>query len=258
MTWFPQIGAGSMAQYPLQRARKWRTISNTLESGERIILPDSSAGQIDWHLSYQDLTDAEVQNLTDLFASTQGGFAAFTFIDPLANLLGWSEDLSRPDWQSGLLQKQPSVADPVGTLRAWTVTNGTSGAQTLSQTLGVSGDYSACFSAYIRSATAGAVTFQRDTRQVAASIGPAWTRIWISGTGTAGAAQSAFSIVIAAGQSVDVFGLQVEAQPYPSPYKQTVAALGIYEETYFAVDEFKVTSEGVDLSSCTITLTSRV
>jgi len=258
MTWFPQIGTGSIAQFPLQRSRKWRAISNLMESGEQILLPDPAAGQIEWHLSYQDLTDAEVLNLNSLFAASQGRFGAFTFIDPLANLLGWSEDLSRPDWQAGLLQNQGSVADPVGTLRAWTLTNGTTGSQTLSQTLGVSGSYVGCFSAYIRSNASGSVTLQRDALQITAAIGPAWTRVLVSGTGTAAAVQSTFSIAIAAGHAIDVFGLQVEAQPNPSGYKPTVAALGIYEETYFGTDELKVTSGGVGFSSCTITLISRV
>jgi hypothetical protein len=258
MTWFPQIGAGSVAQFPLQRSRKWRAISNQMESGEQILLPDLTAGQIEWRLSYQDLTDAETLTLNNLFAASQGGFGAFTFIDPLANLLGWSEDLSRSDWQAGLLQNQGSVADPLGTLRASTVTNGTTGSQTLSQTLGVSGSYVGCFSAYIRSNAAGSVTLQRDALQATAAIGPAWTRLWVSGTGTAAAVQSTFSITIAAGQAIDIFGLQAEAQPNPSAYKPTVAALGIYEETYFGSDELKVTSDGVGLSSCAITLISRV
>ena len=55
------------------------------------MLPDATAGQIEWKLSYQDLTIAEVQSLSNLFTASQGEFAAFTFIDPLANLLGWSE-----------------------------------------------------------------------------------------------------------------------------------------------------------------------
>ncbi|HWE52413.1 MAG TPA: hypothetical protein VG273_21635 [Bryobacteraceae bacterium] len=258
MTWFPQIGAGSIAQYPLQRSRKWRSISNTLESGERILLPDSPAGEIDWYLPYRDLSDAEVLNLTNLFTSSQGCFGAFAFIDPLANLLGWSEDLSRPDWQTGLLQKHGSVDDPAGTLRSWTLSNGTAGTQALSQTLGISGDYSACFSLYVRSSAAGTVTLQRDAHQVSPAVEPAWTRIWISGGGTPGAAQSAFSIVLVAGQSIDVWGLQVEAQVYPSLYMPTTAARGIYEETYFAADEMNVTSDGVGLSSCVIHLTSRV
>ena len=222
------------------------------------MLPDAAAGQIEWHLSYRDLTDAEVLNLSNLFVASRGGFDAFTFIDPLANLLGWSENLSQPDWQAGLLQTQGSVADPVGTLRAWTVTNGTSGVQTLTQTLGISGNYVACFSLWVRSNAVGAFTLARDGHQISATIGPVWTRIWVSGAGTSAAAQSTFSLLIGAGQSIDVFGLQIEAQPHPSAYKPTVASIGIYEETYFGTDELKVTSEGVGFSSCAITLISRV
>ena len=74
MTWFPQIGSGSIAQFPLQRARKWRAISNQMEGGERILLPDTAAGQIDWSLVYQDLSDAETLNLSNLFAAAQGEF----------------------------------------------------------------------------------------------------------------------------------------------------------------------------------------
>ena len=58
-----------------------------------------------------------------------------------------------------------------------------------------------------------------------AAVGPAWQRVFVSGAGASGAAQSSFSIAVAAGQTVDVWGLQVEAQPYPSAYKQTSAAL---------------------------------
>src|SRR5579863_5682376 len=99
MSWFPQIGAGSIAQFPLRRTRMWRSIANQLESSERILLPDTPAGQIEWRLSLQELTDAETGRLSDFFAAEQGQFGSFLFIDPMANLLGWSEDLSRPDWQ---------------------------------------------------------------------------------------------------------------------------------------------------------------
>ena len=42
MSFFPQIGAGSVAQFPLTRSRKWRAITNNLESSEQIILPDTT------------------------------------------------------------------------------------------------------------------------------------------------------------------------------------------------------------------------
>ena len=258
LSWYPQIGRGAIAQFPLTRSRMWRAITNKLESSEQIMLPDSAAGQIEWKLSYQDLTNTEVGSLSNLFASCQGGFAAFTFIDPLANLLGWSEDLTQPNWQVGLLQHTNGAIDPLGTQRASTVSNANPAAQAVQQTLGVSGDYVACFSGYFRSVAAGTVVIQRDGTQVTIAVGPVWKRAFVSGLGVSGAAQSTFSIVLAAGQTIDLWGLQVEAQPNPSAYKQTNAAIGIYEETYFENDELKITSTSLGLSSCEISLISRV
>src|SRR3954469_22737857 len=99
MNWFPQIGAGAVAQFPLHRKRQWRAISNVMESGERISLPDSKGGQIEWRLSYQELTDTEAAKLAGLFGAAGGQAGSFGFVDPFANLLGWSEDLSKPGWQ---------------------------------------------------------------------------------------------------------------------------------------------------------------
>ncbi len=258
MSWFPQIGAGSMAQFPVQRARKWRAIVNDLESGERIILPDTAAGQIEWQLSYQDLTDTETGTLSSLFSASQGGFETFTFIDPMANLLGWSEDLSRPNWQAGLLQRTSGASDSLGTQRAWTLANGSPGVQRLQQTLGVPGAYVACFSAYIRANTVGTIAISRDNVTTTSAIGPTWRRAYVSGTGIAAAAQSTFSIAVAAGQTMQIFGMQAEAQPYPSLYRQTSAAPGIYEETWFGNDELTITGTSPGLSSCNIVLVSRV
>jgi len=103
MNWFPQVGTGAVAQFPLQRKRQWRAITNLMESGELISLPDPNGGQIEWRLSYQDLTDTEVANLTSLFAASNGEAIPFGFVDPFANLLGWSENLTQPGWQPGLL-----------------------------------------------------------------------------------------------------------------------------------------------------------
>ena len=101
MSFYPQIGSGVVTQFPFRRARQWRAITNQLESGELITLPDTSAGHVAWSLKYRDLTDAEAQAIGGLFASSQGQFGSFTFIDPLANLLGWSENLAGAGWQAG-------------------------------------------------------------------------------------------------------------------------------------------------------------
>lgn len=258
MSFYPQVGSGSVAQFPVSRSRKWRAIVNQMEDGEVIMLPDATAGQIQWKLSYQALVAAEVQNLSNLFTASQGEFAAFTFIDPLANLLGWSESLSQSAWQLGLLQTVAGVTDPLGTQRASSLTNPSAGTQSLQQSLGISGDYVVCFSVYLRSSVPGTVTLHRDGTALTVTVGEGWQRVFVNGAGGGGAGQSTFSIALAAGQTIDVWGLQVEAQPYPSAYKQTTAALGIYEETYFGDDDLTITSTNVGLSSCEITLMSRV
>jgi hypothetical protein len=257
MSWFPQVGAGSVAQFPLNRSRQWRMISNDLESGERIALADQYSNQIQWALSYQDLSDAEVLTFTNLFAASQGQAGSFGFIDPLANLLGWSEDFTRPDWQAGSPHASSGVADPLGTQRAWLLVNGSPGPLTLQQTLGLPGEYMACFSVWVRSANRGTAVLQRDSLECAVPVGTVWKRAFMGGRGVNGASQSSFGITLAAGQQIEMFGPQVEAQPYPSAYKQTTTPRGIYQQTTFATDELNVVSTGKALSACQISLMSR-
>jgi hypothetical protein len=258
MSFYPQIGQGTVSQFPLRRTRHWRAITNRLESGEQFILPDAAGGQIEWYLRYTDLSDGETASLNNLFSASFGGYGSFTFIDPLANLLGWSEDFSRLDWQLSLLTQSPGASDPKGTQRASSLANGTTGTPLLSQSLGVSGDYVTCFSVWAYSISPATITLQRDNSQITSPVGPQWTRIYLSGTGTAGAASSTYSIGIGPGQTVSVYGPQVEAQPFPSTYRQTDAALGIYEETYFGNDDLTVANTAPGLSSCSIKLISRV
>lgn len=258
MNWCPQIGGGSIAQFPVRRRRTWHSIANDLENGERISLPDLPSGRIEWRLSYRDLSDEEAASLRTLFIASKGSFNAFAFADPLANLLAWSEDLTQPDWQAGLLNLVSGAGDPEGTQKAWTISNSSPGTQSLSHAVGIPGEYVACFSAWIRSATAGQVTLQRDAVQAVSTIGPAWKQVFVSGAGIAGASHSVASLALAAGQTLDVWGLQFEAQPYSSQYKPTAEVTGIYPETYFAKDELTMTSTGAGLTDCEITLISRV
>jgi hypothetical protein len=258
VSFYPQIGNGVVAQFPFRRTRHWRAITNQLESGELITLADTAGGQAAWTLRYEELTNVEAEALSGLFASAKGQFGSFTFIDPMVNLLGWSENLTNAGWQAAELSIATGAADPLGTQRASTVSNPTEGPLALSQTPGISGDYVACFSAYVLASGAGTITLQRDGQQTTASVGPQWRRVWLSGTGTSGAAQSTFSLMLSAGQAIRVFGLQVEAQPAPSVYRLTGAAAGIYEETYFADDQLTMTSTGPGFSRATINLISRI
>jgi hypothetical protein len=258
VNWFPQIGSGSLVQLPLHRRRKWRAITNVMEEGGSISLADPASGEIEWRLSYRDLSEAEVSSLKELFMACRGRFEAFGFADPVANLLAWSEDLTRPNWQGGLIAVARGVADPQGGQGASTLSNGSAGGQLVSQTMDVPGQYVGCFSVWMRSDVSRSITLQRDGAAAVAEVNPQWKRFFVSGSGGPAAANSSVSLLVGPGQSVDVWGQQFEAQPYPSQYKPTKGASRIYPETYFGADELTITSVGVGRSSCEMTLVSRV
>lgn len=258
MKWFPQLGTGALAQLPLRRLRTWRAIRNVLENGERITLPDAGSGLIEWRLAFRDLSTEEKKRLEDFFISSKGQYGAFGFIDPLANLVGWSEDLAHSDWQPGLITIMGGATDPLGTSRAWIVTNGGQGNQQLTQTVAVPGDYTGCFSAWIRSETKSFVKLRRDATATTAMIGPVWKRFFVSCIGNSGEDHSEVSVELTAGQSIQLWGLQFEVQPYASQYKPSGRASGTYEETYFGADELNITSTGVGLSACEFTLLTRI
>jgi len=56
-----------------------------------------------------------------------------------------------------------------------------------------------------------------------------------------------FGAELAAGASVDLFGMQLEAEPGVSDYKRTGASGGVYAKARFAEDELAVTARGTDV-----------
>ena len=186
MSFFPQVGCRiGGKQFPVSRSRRWRAIVNQMESSEVIMLPDANAGQIQWKLSYQDLAAAEVQSLSNMFNASQGAFAPFTFIDPLANLLGWSEKVFRSRaWQVGLLHTAAGAPLIPWELRASSVTNLSPGTQALQQSLGVSGRLCRVFQClppeqHGRHGNTPAVMVMA----LAVALSSAWQRVFLNGKG---------------------------------------------------------------------------
>src|SRR6267142_454450 len=112
---FPQLPSGAAAQYPIKKHCSQRTIVNTLTDGHTVKLADAGAALSQWQLMYQNLADAEIAILQQFFATCEGQLTAFTFLDPLSNLLAWSEALNQAAWEaSPLLQMTTGIAEPTG------------------------------------------------------------------------------------------------------------------------------------------------
>ena len=251
---YPQLTTGALSQFPVARQRKARTIANATADGSSVKLGDSGGASTEWQLNYAGLSDAELAAMEQFFQAAEGSLNGFTFVDPTANLLAWSEVLNDSAWAADpLLTLQSGVSDPLGGANGWQLTNAGGGKQGLTQTLNAPVAYRYCLSVYVRAVQATSATLTVGTSQVACPVGTAWTRISAVGTGAATGASIPIGIAIPASSTVDVFGPQAEAQGTASHY-QTSTTGGIYENARFRDDVLSVTTQAANRNSVTVNI----
>jgi hypothetical protein len=258
---FPQLNTGAFAQFPLERRRVRRTVCNILAGGARFRYADSGSGLVRWELPLRALDDAEIARISDLFSATEGRLRTFTFLDPLSNLLLWSEDYAKPAWQKDpFVQLTPAMADPFGGSRATRVVNAGQAAQRLSQSVAAPSSFVYCFSLYARSDAGTTLTLVRASAAAASSsihpLTAEWTRI--SSAGVLGGADGsvAFGIELPAGGAVEIFGTQVEAQVAPSEYMLARASAGVYPAARFDQDALSVVAQAPGASDVVVRIVS--
>ncbi|MBV9085440.1 MAG: hypothetical protein JOZ62_22420 [Acidobacteriaceae bacterium] len=260
---FPQLMSGALAQYPIRKALEMRTVKNALSDGNMFLYSDPNGCRMIWHLEYAELSDADLQMLEAHFANCQGTFRAFTFIDPTENMLVSSSNLLNSPWQRlSALQIVSGVPDPVGGTGAFSLTNTSQATEQLQQTLVVPAGYQYCLSAYVRSSYATNLLLSRagasvsDTRTYA--VGQNWIRISSSGRISDSGTTFTVGIGIHPGQTVEIYGVQLEAQIAPSRFRPTTTRGGVYANAHFAVDEFPVIAEAPGLFSTALIIEATV
>lgn len=253
---FPQLSSGAISQFPFRSQTSFRTLMNRAADGSEILAADVDFHRKTWELQIENLTDQELQNIQDLHDQVEGRLWTFLFLEPGANLLSWSELLSDPDWTKdagiSVLDSQP---DPFGGSSAARLTN--SGDQgSASQILSIPASYRYAGSVWARTSTAGASLKVSDTGSQTVS-GPIdnsnqWRRYSVGYNLTSALETIAFSVVVPAGASVDIYGPQLEAQPAPSKYKKTLQQGGVYPNARFADDVLEDRATGVNRHSGSI------
>jgi hypothetical protein len=258
MLFFPQLSTGGSAGYPILKRRLKRTVVNVLGDGSKDVFADSDFALVEWEMHANGLTAAEWAAIDSLVQQAVGKWQTFTFLDPTGNLLAESETLSSTAWTTGgLIELTAGAADPLGTTRATTIVNAGGTAAGVDQTLAVPGSFQYALSAWVRSAGGSSVIFTVGASTQTIQTSSAWNRVSLAanaGLGTAGSV--AFGLQIAAGASIDVFGLQVEAQLAPSNYKMTGASGDVYSQARFASDQVTVTAQGTDVYDAVIRIVS--
>jgi hypothetical protein len=251
---YPQLPTGALTQFPVQVRQQKRTLVNTAADGTVVKLGDPGAATMEWQLRYEGLSDAELAALLAFFTEAEGSLNSFTFVDPTANLIAWSNDLSNAVWTAApLLSLTGAVADPDGGTNAWQVTNSGAAAQDLTQTVAAPGGYVYCLSAFARASAPAAFTLLLGNNRCDQHLGSGWQRFASTGTGDPSASSMTFGIELGPGAAVDIYGLQVEAQDSPSLYKASTSA-GCYENARLRDDALTLTSTDVNRHSATVNI----
>lgn len=258
---FPQLSSGALAQFPVRKNRVARTVKNVLPDGTMVLYSDPSAAKMQWQLSYTNLPESDLAALQNHFSACAGPVHAFTFIDPTENMLVWSADLTAGAWQTAAgVAVAGGQGDPAGGVTAFRVTNTGQAAEEIAQTLAVPSGYQYCFSLYASSAQPGSIGIVRRgssaQETIDAAVGPAWTRIVSSGKLSDAGNAFTIAISLAAGQQVNIFGLQLEPQIAPSGYRPTQGQGGIYANAHWATDRLTVVAEGPDLFATSFVIES--
>jgi hypothetical protein len=234
-----------------------RTVATTLADGTVWKLGDAAAKAVSWKLDYHGLTSTEVDAVTSLFEAAEGRLRQFTFVDPTDNLLGHSEALAQAPWtRDPMIEIAAAIQDPVGSSLASRITNNGQADQKFQQTIDAPAQLQYCFSFYVRSdyATAARAVVGAGATSAIESlpVTRVWSRVLYPVQLAVEADSVTFGVVLDGGLTIDVFGMQVEAQAAPSKYKPTYGQGGVYPRARFDEDEIAVTADGPGRYSCSL------
>jgi hypothetical protein len=251
MIYFPQLSSGATGQFPITRQRMARTLVNQSCESYNVKLADPGAAITEWHLAFGELSDQEVAALEALFQAVEGQLTPFTFLDPTDNLLAWSEAQNQAAWQADpLLTVTGNITDPLGGTSAFQVSNPSGAILMLQQSIDAPASMNYCLSVYARSDQSTRVWLVRGSETTAAAISTEWTRVTSAGQLQSEAESINFGIALDPGSTLDVFGMQAEAQTAASLYKQTFETGGVYTNARFQSDALTITTVGPNRHSC--------
>ena len=260
---FPQLSSGALAQYPIRKSNTIRTIKNIMADGSMLVTADPGAGQLTWSLAYVALSTTDMQALEAHFTACAGQLRAFTFVDPTDNLLLYSADLTGPAWATPTgITMQTGLADPLGGTSAFSVTNTATAPLEIVQTVPAPVSYQYCFSLYAASANGGILNLIRSSanaqQSTPCSLTGQWSRISSSGQLNDVGSGVSVGISLAAGQTVSLFGPQLEPQLAPSRFRATYGSAGVYPNAHWAVSELVFTADAPNLFSTSFSIETSV
>ncbi|MCX6622024.1 MAG: hypothetical protein NTY38_13335 [Acidobacteria bacterium] len=212
---------------------------------------DAARSLVEWQMPLKALNGEERERIVDMWLACRGPARCFTYVDPAANLLLWSEDFARGVWSKGA-SIQASGQSLVNTGQTQ---------ERIVQRLDAPSWFQYCLSFLAR----GQSPTPPSSVRVAANdellepfaVGSDWRRVTMTSSSAANEEQVSFGLELPAGATVEIAEIQVEAQIGNSAYKKTTVRNGIYRTARFAANQLVVVEEGQDESSVTVRIVAR-
>lgn len=235
-----------LATYPLSREVRFTTRLNHLTDSTEYRATELAVPLFHWDLSVQPLSDAGLTTVQNFFQARGGAYESFGFLDPLDNLLLWSEDFTQAAWQKSNpvdLHVTAGITDPLGGTAAQTLNNTGFFPNVVQQIVAAKpGGITFTVSVWLKAGTAPITMRLSDgateTFSLTVTSGSGWTRYHLTGTFSGAGTQVGSEIEIPAGAGVGVFGAQMVAAVGPAGYTRTTTVSGFHPNCRFGAGAF--------------------
>lgn len=251
--------------FPVSREERFLTRVNRLEDATEYRLAEQLSPLYRWEVELRGQSTAQVQELENTFASLAGRYGNFVFLDPLENLLRWSEDFGQAAWekaQPAQLAITYSLPDPLAGNAAQELVNTASAVNTVTQWLAAPpAGLELTASLWARAAAPLAITLALtdgagETYSSSLSAGAAWQRFWLTASFSPSSAgqQVGFRIELPASSTVRVFGAQLMPLGAPAAYVRTTTVSGFHPKCRFGSDVLFTRLEGEGTADVRLTI----
>jgi len=248
MATYPATNRGAVCQYPLERERQWRMVETETGGGVRKRRTGRGSA-VRWTLRYEELSDAEGLAIEQFYADRGGALKPFEFVDPFANALADSTNISSPAWSGNI----GGVTD-TQTVRDGQQVFSMSAGSELTQNVEVAGGLPYCASTWARSSGGSTLRIDLAGNVRDIPLGPAWKRCWVTMAAAGATGVVPVSFMNGGADTIETSAFAVEAQPYPGDALRSGDGKSLYRCARFAEGGFRLVPTGPNRNAVYVTI----
>ncbi len=252
---FPQLQSGAVAQWPFSTRTRFAVPWVAAGNGTRWRLFQPGAGERQWRLRFTGLSEEEAAGLRSFYAACGGPLRPFLFVDPTANLLRESEDLTASIWNRSAGLTLTAVAGEPGRYKVWRFSAADTDGQT-TQHVGIAEGFRVCISLAARSEAGTGIELLAGAAAAPHATASEWRTFSLNAS--CGEGGLAAGVRIPAGGVVEVKALQICAQPTAGAYVPSGVNAGIYPNAHFATEELALECLAPGLYEAEVVIVSRM